>query len=86
MSTPHTTPAPVADYTRIVDDLAYHYDGVFNRETVQRAVDQACATLEPVSRIPAFLPILTERFAHVRSAGDIQARVTTLLGDILHQS
>jgi hypothetical protein len=36
--TPHSKPAPaVADYTRIVDDLTYHYDGVFDRNTVQRA-------------------------------------------------
>jgi arsenate reductase len=55
-------PAPSVEYNRIVDDLTYRYDGVFSRETVQRAVDQARATLGPVAKFPNFLPILTERF------------------------
>jgi protein-tyrosine-phosphatase len=99
VSSPDTKPAAAAaDYTRIVDDLTYHYDGVFEREAVQRAVDQARAQLEPGARIPDFLPVLTERFdwGVADPAGqpievvrairdDIQARVTTLLGEILHQ-
>ena len=73
MPTPHTEPAPVAEYTRIVDDLTYRYDGVFNRDTVQRAVDQARATLEPIAKIPTFLPILTERFARDQLLAAAQA-------------
>ena len=35
MSTTPTTPALAAEYARIVDDLTYHYDGVFSRQTVR---------------------------------------------------
>ena len=86
MSTPHTAHAPVAaDYTRIVDDLTYHYEGVFERDDVQRAVDQARATLEPVSKIPAFLPILTERFARdqLLAAAQIEGKIATSIPEIL---
>jgi len=84
--TPHAEPAHTgADYTRIVDDLTYHYDGVFDRDTIQRAVDQARATLEPVSKIPAFLPILTERFARdqLLAAAQSQGKVAASTPEIL---
>ena len=86
MPTPHTTLVPAAaDYTRIVDDLTYHYEGVFDLDTVQRAVDQARATLEPVSKIPAFLPILTERFARdqLLAAAQIEGKIATSIPEIL---
>jgi arsenate reductase (thioredoxin) len=86
VSTPHTKPAPTyAEYTRIVDDLTYHYDGVFNRATVQSAVDQARATLEPVARIPDFLPILTERFARdqLLAAAQAEGKIVTGTPEIL---
>ena len=86
MSTPHTKPVPAAaDDIRIVDDLTYHYDGVFDRDTVQRAVDQARATLGPVSKIPTFLPILTERFARdqLLAAAQAEGKVATSIPDIL---
>ena len=51
------------EYDRIVQNLAYKYDGVFSRESVVQAVADARAALEPVSRIPDFLPVLVERFA-----------------------
>jgi arsenate reductase len=60
VSSPPTTPELTAEYTRIVDDLAYHYDGVFSRQTVQRAVEQARERLVPVAKFPNFLPILTQ--------------------------
>jgi len=83
--TPQTTPAPSAEYTRIVDDLAYRYDGVFNRETVQQAVDQARATLAPVAKFPNFLPILTERFARdqLLAAAQAEGKVVTGIPEIL---
>ena len=77
MSSPPTTPALTAEYTRIVDDLTYHYDGVFSRETVQLAVEKARDRLVPVAKFPNFLPVLTERFARSEPAP---------LGEILHQS
>ena len=59
----HGAPHHDREYDRIVQDLAYTYDGVFSRESVVQAVADARAALEPVSRIPDFLPVLVERFA-----------------------
>ena len=86
MSTPHTKPVPAAaDDIRIVDDLTYHDDGVVDRDTVQRAVDQARVTLGPVSKIPAFLPILIERFARdqLLAAARVEGKVATSIPEIL---
>jgi protein-tyrosine-phosphatase len=85
VSTPHTKPALSAQYTRIVDDLTYHYDGVFSRDTVQRAVEAACDTLGPVAKFPNFLPILTERFARDRllAAAQAEGKVATGVPEIL---
>ncbi len=54
---------PEEAYDTIVDDLTYRYAGTFDRDRVASAVDAARAALEPVSRIPDFLPVLVERFA-----------------------
>jgi arsenate reductase len=85
VSTPHTKPALPAQYTRIVDDLTYHYDGVFSRDTVQRAVEAACDTLGPVAKFPNFLPILTERFARdqLLAAAQAEGKVATGVPEIL---
>ena len=85
MTIPNTKPAPTAEYDRIVDDLAYRYDGVFNRETVQQAVDQARSTLGPVARFPNFLPVLTERFARdqLLAAAQAEGKVVTGIPEIL---
>jgi protein-tyrosine-phosphatase len=68
-----------------VDDLTYHYDGVFSRDTVQRAVEAACDTLGPVAKFPNFLPILTERFARDRllAAAQAEGKVATGVPEIL---
>jgi arsenate reductase len=78
-------PAPSVEYNRIVDDLTYRYDGVFSRETVQRAVDQARATLGPVAKFPNFLPILTERFPRdqLLAAAQAEGKVVTGIPEIL---
>ena len=85
MSTLPTTPALTAEYTRIVDDLTYHYDGVFSRETVQRAVEQARDTLGPVAKFPNFLPILTQRFARdqLLAAAQAEGKIATTVPEIL---
>jgi arsenate reductase len=85
VSTPHTKPALSAQYTWIVDDLTYHYDGVFSRDTVQRAVEAACDTLGPVAKFPNFLPILTERFARdqLLAAAQAEGKVATGVPEIL---
>ena len=54
---------PEGAYATIVDDLTYRYAGTFDRDRVASAVAAARAALEPVSRIPDFLPVLVERFA-----------------------
>jgi arsenate reductase (thioredoxin) len=77
---PQANPRPrSAEHTRIVDDLTYRYDGVFNRDTVQQAVEAARATLGPVAKIPSFLPIMTERFArdHLLAAAQSEGMVAT---------
>jgi arsenate reductase len=85
VSTPPITPALTAEYTRIVDDLTYRYDGVFNRDTVQQAVEAARATLGPVAKIANFLPILTERFARdqLLAAAQSEGKVATDIPEIL---
>ena len=85
MSSPLTEPVPAADYIRIVDDLTYRYEGVFDRDAVERAVDHARATLEPVAKFPNFLPILTERFARDRllAAAQAEGKVVTGVPEIL---
>jgi len=73
------------DYARIVADLAYRFDGVFSAETVRAAVDQARSSLEPVSRIPDHLPILTERLARdqLMAAAQAEGRIATEVPEIL---
>jgi len=68
-----------------VDDLTYHYDGVFSRETVQRAIEQARDTLGPVAKFPNFLPILTERFARdqLLAAAQAEGKIATSVPEIL---
>jgi len=85
VSTPPATPALTAEYTRIVDDLTYHYDGIFSRQTVQRAVEQARERLAPVAKFPNFLPILTERFARdqLLAAAQAEGKVATSVPEIL---
>jgi protein-tyrosine-phosphatase len=85
VSTPPTTPALTAEYTRIVDDLTYHYDGVFSRQSVQRAVEAARDTLGPVAKFPNFLPILTQRFARdqLLAAAQAEGKIATTVPEIL---
>jgi Low molecular weight phosphotyrosine protein phosphatase len=84
-STPPETAAPAAepasqpargrvtDYDRLVDDLAYTYDGVFSRDSIAHAVADARAALEPTATIPDFLPILVARFAREQLTAAAQA-------------
>jgi len=61
------------EYERIVTDLTYRYEGVFSRASVAAAVEAARAALEPVSRVPDFLPILTARYATEQLTAAAQA-------------
>lgn len=80
-----SAPTKTHDYTRIVDDLAYHYEGIFSRESVARAVAEARAALEPVSRLPNFLPILTEKHAReqLTAAAQAEGRIVKQVPEIL---
>src|SRR5664279_1845156 len=73
------------DYDRIVQDLTYRYDGVFSKESVAQAVADARSALEPVSRIPTFLPILTARFAtqQLTAAAQADGRIIKQVPELL---
>ncbi len=85
MSPTHAKVPLTAEYVRIVDDLTYHYDGVFSREIVQGAVERARDTLGPVAKFPNFLPILTERFARdqLLAAAQADGKIATSVPEIL---
>ncbi len=72
-------------YGAIVDDLAYSYDGVFSRESVQAAVQAARCVLEPVSTIKTYLPILVARQAkeQLMSAAQAEGRVAKAVPELL---
>src|SRR5688500_15726691 len=84
-SSPRATAAPIAeqvgepargrvtDYDRLVDELAYAYEGIFSRESIAQAVFDARAALEPTATIPDFLPILVSRFAREQLTAAAQA-------------
>lgn len=94
MSSPETTtpPAHPLDTAAIAADLAYQFDGVFTRDQVTAAVEQARAALEPQSRIPTFLPILVTRYAKelltasAQAAGTIAKTVPEILFVCVHNA
>jgi arsenate reductase (thioredoxin) len=63
----------VTDYDRLVDDLAYTYEGIFSRDFIGKAVAEARAALEPTATIKDFLPILVSRFAREQLTAAAQA-------------
>ncbi len=83
MTRPRTDAAdPYADLKR---DLAYSYEGVFPPASIARAVDDARALLEPVSRIPTFLPILVAKQAKeaLLSAAQAEGRLVKAVPELL---
>jgi arsenate reductase len=84
-STPQETATPAAeptdqrawggvtDYDRLVDDLAYNYEGIFSRDSIAQAVANAREALEPTATIKDFLPILVSRFAREQLSAAAQA-------------
>jgi arsenate reductase len=84
-STPQETATPAAeptdqparervtDYDRLVDDLAYTYEGIFSRDSIAQAVANAREALEPTATIKEFLPILVSRFAREQLSAAAQA-------------
>ena len=63
----------ITDYDRLVDELAYTYDGTFSHASIAAAVAAARAHLEPIARFPDFLPILVSRFAREQLTAAAQA-------------
>jgi arsenate reductase (thioredoxin) len=53
---------------RVVNDLSYRYDGVLREETVDRYVHESYDRLKAHSKVDAFLPLLTEKYARDRLA------------------
>jgi len=84
-STPPQTAAPAAepsrqpvrgrvtDNDRLVEELAYTYEGIFSRESIAQAVAAAREAFEPTATIPDFLPILVSRFANEQLTAAAQA-------------
>ena len=79
-------------YAGIVADLAYSYEGVFSRESVEAAVREARSQLEPVSTVKTYLPILVARqareqlLAAAQAEGRIAKRVPELLFVCVHNA
>jgi len=72
-------------YAAIVEDLSYAYDGVFSRESVAAAVADARASLESVSKVHTYLPILVARQAReqLMAAAQAEGRVAKTVPELL---
>ncbi|GAB3046553.1 arsenate reductase ArsC [Intrasporangium mesophilum] len=72
-------------YVAIIDDLSYAYEGVFSRESVAAAVTAARDVLEPVSKIPTFLPILVAKQAReqLMAAAQAEGRIAKTVPELL---
>jgi len=80
------TPEPAAnEYAALINDLTYSYQGVFTRESITAAVEEARAALEPGATIPTYLPILVGRFAkeQLMAAAQADGRVVKSVPEIL---
>ncbi len=83
MTTPaDTTKHPYAD---LVNDLAYSYEGVFSRESVEAAVQSARDLLEPHSKITTFLPVLVAKQAReqLMAAAQAEGRIAKKIPELL---
>lgn len=69
----------------VVDDLAHHYEGVFSRESVQDAVDECRAWLEPRATVSGFLPVLVSRYAkdQLLAAAQAEGRIAKAAPELL---
>ena len=59
---------------RIVDDLAYSYDGVLSRAEVEQVVQESHDLLAERSSVHGYVLVLTERFARERLAAQAKAQ------------
>ncbi len=74
-----------AQWARIVEDLTYRYDHVFERDEIAAAVARARDDLEPQARFSDFLPVLVERFAEeqLRAAAQAAGRLAKPVPELL---
>lgn len=74
-----------AQWARIVEDLTYRYDHVFEPEDISSAVARARADLEPQARFTDYLPVLVERFAEeqLRAAAQAAGRLAKPVPELL---
>ena len=94
MSSPETSTPAVRplDTAAIATELTYQFEGIFTREQITDAVQQARAALEPQSRIPTFLPILVTRHAKelltaaAQASGAIAKTVPEILFVCVHNA
>ena len=88
-STPAVRPL---DTAAIATELTYQFEGIFTREQITDAVQQARAALQPQSRIPTFLPILVTRHAKelltaaAQASGAIAKTVPEILFVCVHNA
>lgn len=82
-----TAPGSVSDevYGGLVDDLAYSYEGVFARETVQAAVTAARKDLAARATVRTYLPVLVARQARqeLMAAAQAEGRVAKKVPELL---
>ncbi len=76
MAAPHAERHHEPRYAFAVETLATRFEGVFTREQVEAAVDEARAQLEPQSTVHDFLELLVER----RARESLLARSTAPAG------
>ncbi len=60
-------------YARLVDDLAYSYEGVFSRDDIARAVANAHQTLAVNATVTHYLPVLVAKQAKEQLKAQAQA-------------
>ena len=80
-----TTTKPGDPYAAITEDLAYSYEGIFSAESVAAAVDRARQSLEPLSTVKIYLPILVARQAReqLMAAAQAEGRVAKTVPEIV---
>lgn len=73
------------DPTKLIDELAYDFDGVFEPAEIADAVSRARAGLESHATVQTFLPILIKRYATELLKAEAQAagRATKAVPEVL---
>ena len=72
-------------YARLVDDLAYSYEGVFSREEIAQAVTTAHETLAATATVTHYLPVLVAKQAkeQLKAQAQAQGRIAKSVPELL---